>query len=371
MRTLTFRLVAAHGAFFLLLILAVGVGTCTSHSVSSASSGEFCSDTFAGGASGPVGAGGFGGGGAGGGGSGNPPPMDVCPTGPLPSTPCSPSACNTGSLCLSSLDQSSATVFGLRMAQLTLELPTALTEGATAQVLSSAMLPALPTCNVDGTGTFSWLLRFDTGAGTLTTGGARPVADPSAGYAFDEETIVADATTSFQVAPVLLTSTVTPECAFASTAADVVMPAFLDPMGATSLLLPLHQVTFTNGRVSADNGCIGEYNASGLDPQNACQPDGMTPAFLDGANVSAFITLEEADHVIVTALSESLCVLLSGDPSTFGAPSGTVLRCTRAASGDILFKGDWCAATNEKATPGCEDAMRFSGAFAAIGVKIL
>ncbi len=46
-------------------------------------------------------------------------------------------------------------------------------------------------CNLDGSGTFSWLLQFDTTAGTLKTGGARPVAEPTTGYSFEEGMVAA------------------------------------------------------------------------------------------------------------------------------------------------------------------------------------
>ncbi len=303
-------------------------------------------------------------------GTGMPPPTDVCPVGPLPGSPCSPGspACGPGSLCLSNVDQSTATVFGLRMAQLDLTLPAAFTHGALPGLLATSMLPDDAACNLDGMGTFSWLLRFDTVGGTLTTGAAPAMTDPAAGFAFDDETIPSGST-SFHVAPAMLTAGVSPECAFTSSAGDVVLPVFADTSGSVALLLPLHQVAFTNGRLSADNGCIGRYDPQALDPSTGCKPNDPHPAFVDGADVAGFIVLEEADTVAVPPLDESLCALLADDPG-YVSPSNSGAVCKRAASGDILFKGDWCAATNAQATPGCADAVRFSGSFAAIGVKM-
>jgi hypothetical protein len=315
------------------------------------------------------------GGGAGIGGAGGAAPMDVCPTGSLPSLdPCTPSSpsCNVSSLCMAPIDQSSASVFGLRMAQLDVSLPVSFSHGAMQTTLASAVLPDDPTCNLVGNGTFSWLLQFDPAAGTLVTGGARPPSDPSAGYAFDDEMITSGAA-SFHVAKVMLEADETSTCAFSSSAADLVMPAFLDAAGANVMLLPLHQVTFANGRISADNGCIGRFDLAGLSlaSANTCQPNGPETSFVDGAGVSGFFVLAEADTVEVPVLGQSLCVLLSGDPQGYGDGATPVAHCKRDAAGDILFKGDWCAETNMKATPACEDALRFSAQFAAVGAKIL
>jgi hypothetical protein len=55
---------------------------------------------------------------------------------------------------------------------------------------------------------------IDKGAGTVKTGGAKPVADPTTGYAFDDETIGA-----FHVQPVSITTAVSPGSAFDTTLA--------------------------------------------------------------------------------------------------------------------------------------------------------
>jgi hypothetical protein len=374
MRTLPSR---SSPSRFVVLLLPFAVGVAQACSSSATDGGSFGSDAcntcgevddatggvFTSSSVGPGGAGGA---------FTMPPPMDVCPTGTLSQfAPCTPmnAACNVSSLCMASIDQSSAKVFGLRMAQLDVSLPAAFTTSPLAPMVESSILPDDTACDLLGTGTFSWLLQFNPTAGTLVTGGARPVADPTAGYSFDDETI-ASGSTSFHVASVTLSAEETPECAFSSSAADLVMPVFLDAAGASVMLLPLHQVGFDSGRISADNGCIGQYNAMGLDMANNCQPDGATRSFVDGASVSGFFVLEEADTVDVAMLGESLCVLLSGDAQSFGDGGTPIERCKRDASGNILFKGDWCEATNGKATPGCEDSLRFSAQFAAQGATI-
>ncbi len=147
------------------------------------------------------------------------------------------------------------------------------------------------------------------------------------------------------------------------------IPIFLDVAASSFVILPLKQVSFHDGKLSPERRCIGEYNADGLDPQNNCQSE--PPAILafdNAATLDAFITLEDADNVIVDALQQSLCVLLSGDAATYGN-GGSPSHCKRDANGKIVFAGDWCAATNQAATGACHDASRFNASFAASAVK--
>jgi hypothetical protein len=41
-------------------------------------------------------------------------------------------------------------------------------------------------------------------------------------------------------------------------------------------------------------------------------PDEATPAFIPGATLRAFISLNDADEVSMSTLNQSLCVLLTG-----------------------------------------------------------
>lgn len=361
------------GYFLLLLPLAAMLSpACHSGSVTDGGDETFgsdaceCCDDATGEFSGSGGSGGAGG-------TGGTAPMNVCPMGSVSAAaPCAPSsaACDLASLCLTPVSQSTASLLAFRMAQLDFTLPTALAAGPTRSTLAQAALPDDPTCNLFGTGTFSWLLQFDPSTGVLFTGGARPPADPSAGYSFDTETLDGGSA-SFQVAPAMLSASESAECAFSSSTADLVLPAFLDPAGTSVLVLPLHHVGFTNGRISLDNGCIGQFDPGGLDQNNACMPAGPGTTFADDATVSGFFVIAETDTVDVPSAGESLCVLLSGDPAGYGDGGSPVARCKRDASGNILFKGDWCSTTDAEATPGCEDALRFTATFAAQAVTIM
>ena len=74
--------------------------------------------------------------------------------------------------------------------------------------------------------------------------------------------------------------------------------------------------------------------------------------------------LEEADTVVVDAIGQSLCVILSGDAATYG-DGGTPTKCKRT-NGKINFQGDWCAASNNMA---CTDSAHLTANFSASGVK--
>ena len=265
------------------------------------------------------------------------------------------------------------TKFGLRMSELDVTSPMALTTGIVKNIVGGAVGLDLASCNLSGSATFSWLLQFDTTAMTLKTGGAKPVTDATKGYAFDDEMIM-QAGTNFHVQPITVMG-VSPDAtgAFTITAGqDLIVPIFLNATGTSVVLLPLHQARIKMGTLSSNNNCIGTYNAAGLDPANSCAPDATHPQFIDGGKLDGYITLEEADTVIVSAISQSLCVLLSGNASMYGMtqPGSSVEVCKRDANKTIVYQGAWCSTTNMAATATCADAEPFAGDFAASSVLI-
>lgn len=286
----------------------------------------------------------------------------------LPPSACTPAAPSCGadkSLCLSTTHAYGAPTFGLRIAHIALTAPKALTQGIVKSVFDGSTAPNQPACNLMGSATFNWLLRFDTAAGTLTTGAAKPVSSPGASYAFIHETLDL-AGSAFPVAPVVLSAPLDATCDISSSAGDVLLPFFQDAAATTFTLFPLRALRFFDTHVTPDHDCIGAYDAAHLSPADACLPDDQHPAFVDGGSFAAFISLEDADAVFVPPLSQSLCVLLSGDASTYGTNG----KCKRDANNVIVLQGDWCSATNQAATAGCADALRFAGSFAASGVAI-
>jgi hypothetical protein len=264
--------------------------------------------------------------------------------------------------CVALTDNRSAAVFGLRLSNLRLTAPPALSTGVISTVIASSIgldYAACPRSSSgasvfeDALGTFSWLLEIDTSKKTLKTGGALPVADPLAGYCFgDPARPAARAVT----APVSLGA----DGAFATSAGvDVVVPVYLDASGSSSLALPIRGLRF-EGTLSPDHNCIGSYNAKGLRPADGCAPDreaGLDP-FLDGGRLEGFITVADADATPISALQgESLCALIAGKDD------GKTPRHCPAGQ-----KGDWCSTTNTAG--GCADAFRLAGTFAASGIAI-
>jgi hypothetical protein len=299
------------------------------------------------------------------GGCSNPTPVG------LPSAPCTPTTSICGassSVCLATAHAHGAPQFGLRMAHIELTAPKSFTFGIVKSVFQSSATPNAPVCNFTGTATFNWLLRFDTTAGTLVTGAAKPVPDPSLGYGFVTGPVPLGGL-SFDIAPLTLSASLDSTCGVTTNAGDVRLPFYGDAAGNTFTILPLRSLRFFDTTVTPDHDCIGSYNATALSPSDACQPDDLHPLFVDGGHFESFISLEEADQILVGPLSETLCLLLTSDPANLGT-GGSPNKCKRDAGNQIVFKGDWCSATNQPASGGCADAVRFAGSFAASGVAI-
>ncbi|MBK8257521.1 MAG: hypothetical protein IPK82_33235 [Polyangiaceae bacterium] len=261
--------------------------------------------------------------------------------------------------CIAIVDNSGLSTFGLRMAQLTLEKPAALTNPVVAGLIESGVTMNLKDCNLTGDGTFSWILQFDKSTGKLKTGGAKPVDDPTTGYCFVNEMLGGQ-----QVSPIEVDATPDANGNFTvATGGDVVVPIFLGTT-ADFVLLPLRDAKLTDGTISADQNCIGSYNAEKLLPEDSCEPSGDVTRFTDAGSLDAYITLEDADAVIINSLKQSLCVLLTGDAGDGGDPK----KCSRDANGAIIAKGDWCSTTNS--ADGCQDAFKLGAKFAASAVKV-
>ncbi len=294
------------------------------------------------------------------------------PGGTLPPSACNPTAAQgcgvPPSVCLATVDAHAAPSFGLRVAQLTLSAPTIFTgTGVVSGVFQQAVEERLLACNLSGAGGLNWLLAFDTANGTLTTGAATPTGNPAPQpYAFLSGLLQAGSA-SFDVGPITLSAPVDTTCGFASSAGDVNLPIYqggADPIA----LLPLRSLRL-QAAVTPDHNCVGAFAPSALDPANGCVPYPGQQAFTDGGSLDAHISLEEADTVFVTPLSQTLCVLLSGDPAQYGDGQSPA-HCKRGAGNAIVFQGDWCSSTDQPAAAGCADAARFAGTFAASGTAI-
>ncbi|MFO0762659.1 MAG: hypothetical protein U0359_39845 [Byssovorax sp.] len=297
-------------------------------------------------------------------------PLDLCASGGLPESGCTPSAaeCRTStSRCLSMVGPTKGPVFGLRMSQITVTQPASIAEGLVPTLVSALSLPDRPACGIAGEGTLSWLLRFDLESRTLKTGGAAPPVNPAKGYAFFEGTIE-DQGKAHPIKPATLALDAAASCGFTTSAADLTIPMFTNAEGTKVVLVPLHQVSLA-GSLSGDLLCIGVFDPVSLE-RDCCVGTLENPPFREGGVAAGFFVLEEADTVSTGIAEASLCVVLSGNATEYGDGASPFARCKRDEQGHILFKGDWCAATNAPATDECADALRFSAKFAASGVPL-
>ena len=251
--------------------------------------------------------------------------------------------------CLALVDNAGMTQFALRMASQTFAKPAALSSGIVKTVLDGNVLLKLPACQLAGNGTFNLLFGFDVGVGKILVGGARPVADPTAGYTF-----LSDAIAGVLVRPAVADGKPDPTGHFETSPVDLIVPIFMDDAGVQTILLPLKSAVFA-GTLSSGHDCIGSAS---------CPAGAPAPTFTPGGTLQAHVTLEDADRSIVAALDESLCVLFGGDAT------GTNPKvCARDAQHRIVFQGDWCDATNIAGD--CGDSMEVSAAFAASAVKVV
>ena len=267
-------------------------------------------------------------------------------------------ACQGGA-CVALADNAGKTTFGLRMAQLTVTRPAALTNQLVQSIVGNGVLMNLEQCRLTGLGTFNWLLEFDTTSGMLRTGGALPRTDPRQGYCFLDEMVggfpVQPVTVAYQGDGGVLSADV----------GDIQVPIYTDLAATeTPILLPLKAARVTQATLSADNNCMGTYNAEGLLPPDRCLPSRDIPTFVEGAALEGHIILEDADQVLVEDLNQSLCVVLAGTDAQYNDNG----KCARDASGAILFKGDYCSTTGSDG--GCQDAVKLGATFAASAVDI-
>jgi hypothetical protein len=264
--------------------------------------------------------------------------------------------------CIALKDNATGSI-DLRIAQLTVSEPPVFSKGVVANIVANGVQMNLEECNLAGAGTFSWLLSFDPATSMVKTGGAKPVADPSTGYCFVNEML-----SGKQVSPVTVASGLMAGL-FQSNVNAINVPIYLDAAASNYILLPLHAVVLA-GTISADKNCIGKYNADTLDPQANCLAEPPNKlAFTNDGTLNSYISLEEADTIIVDALSQSLCVLLSGNAAMYG-DGGSPNKCKRDANMKIVYQGGWCGMTNTAATMGCADAEKFSAQYAASAVVV-
>jgi hypothetical protein len=272
---------------------------------------------------------------------------------------CAPGAACTDvqSECLALVDNSASAKPGLRIMHLDVLKPAALSNQFVLDLIRGGVLLNKTECYLDGKGTFTWLLEFDTAGGQLRTGGAPP-STPEEGYCFLSGELGGQT-----VDPIVVPVTIDGGSFEFTEGADVVVPIYLDEAGSSYVLLPLKKARIYDATISDDMNCIGKHNTAGLKTVDQCFSTLDNPAFISGGKLDGFITLEDADSVVIKELGATLCTILAGDDD--GADPA---KCIRDGAGAIAFKGDWCSTTDTAG--GCEDAVALGAEFAASAVKI-
>jgi len=293
------------------------------------------------------------------GGSGAAPSGNGCDPAAQPDCP----AASIASDCVALTDNSGKDQFALRLSQLSVTAPQVLTTPLVASIVSDGVTLNLEECNIKGgMGTFNMLTIFDKTADTLTLAGAFPEQNPADGYC-----IVNDPAN--EVEPITVKANLMPDGSFSTDSIDrIVVPIFLDLSGnlSSAVFLPLREGRITAGQLSDDQNCVGRFAVETLKPQFECVAD---PEYFEtAASLEGYITIEDADAVVVDQLSQSLCVLLSGDVATYGDGGDPIERCARDTNGDIVLTGDWCSTTNSAG--GCQDAFRLEATVASSAVTV-
>jgi len=311
-----------------------------------------------------------------GGGPGNFPASDCDPSDnscPALPTSCTidKTLCGDPATCLPMADNTGKTVLDFRLRRLFITAP----EHLAVNIIQNSVVDLgvnldAPTCGELGNGAFSWLLRADTTAGTIVTGGAPPSPDPfGIGYCFYNHTLAsADGGNSITVSPGQAKATFA-DGGFGSDPIPLLnVPIFLKPDAGASdpsnvVILPLRNAVLHDATISADGNCIGSFNGKALNGTcNVDDPSSCSKWHTAGA-IGAYITLEDSDKVFVTLTSATLCTLLTQSP-----PDPVTKGCARDAQGNIIAKGDYCSTT--AAPGGCQDSFWLSATFAGAAVKI-
>jgi len=298
---------------------------------------------------------------------------DTAETCTAPSPACPVAPCNATSPCLAMADNTGKATDDLRLRKLNVTAPSALAQHFIQAGVIDDGVNLDNTCGEQGTGSFSWLARFDTTNNKLTTGGAPPSDDPfNTGYCFVNQTIG-----GLQVAPVTVAMTQATDGTWTSAVIPkLYVPIYINGDPNNVVVLPLSQAKVQGVRLSADGqsvggvgNCIGSYNPDGVAAPTtaglcADQDPSSCERWRTYGSLGGFITLKEANAVNVVTLGKSLCVLLTNGTST--ADGGT--QCATNPDGSVTATGDFCSTTDSPG--GCADSYWLAAAFAASAALI-
>lgn len=271
-----------------------------------------------------------------------------------------------GNECMAKADFSSSDVTQLRLSSHQVKSPTELAAPFMQDtVITKKSTLFEPDCNLNGFGQFNFLLEVDTAQKQITLGGGVPqkLVGPSIdGTCWADFT---DPTSSLKVERKTASYTEAADGTLKAQLDFFVMPIFTEDLVDKYALVPLHAVTLS-AKLSADKNCIGRYAAERLSKDSSCEAAEGEFAWDPAGRYEGYITVAEADSVMVHSLGKTLCVVLTGDPTKWEGPNHDCQSSEAAATG--LPKGDWCAATNS--ADGCQDSWKLVIDFAAQAIDI-
>ena len=265
-------------------------------------------------------------------------------------------------------------IYNFRMEALHVILPISLTNPLLQnEALTAGVTPNVPLCGneheLDGTaaphaGGFNWLISLDSSKRTIKTGGALPVSNPYAtGYCFLNKEYG-----GIQVAPVNLDAVIssadnTGAITFSSTQGTEVLnvPIFVTatmPTDANTIILPIQGAQFHDVTISPDGNCVGDINQAWYcHGTSSCSDNDLNacPKWYTGGAFGGYMTLADADKIVLQTAGESLCAALVEESQP---------NCTSAD----LTKGDYCSTS--KKVGDCKDSVWVAATFAANAVTI-
>ncbi|MFO0569825.1 MAG: hypothetical protein U0263_29515 [Polyangiaceae bacterium] len=274
-----------------------------------------------------------------------------------------------GNDCMAKADFSAADVTQLRMTSHQVASPTALAAPFVQDaIITKKSTLYEPKCNLDGSGQFNFLFQVDTVKKEVVLGGGVP--QTLLGPALDGTCWAEfkDATSGLEVKQYTAPYTES-EGTLTAELDSFVMPIYLEDKATpeSAVLVPLHKMKFS-ATLSADKNCVGRYAHETLDKGLLCQPGDGEFAWQKGGTYEGYVTVEEADQVMVVSLGETLCVVLSGDTAKWKGTNQDCKTSKGFASSGALPKGDWCSTTNSAG--GCQDSWRLVIDFAAQAIDI-
>jgi hypothetical protein len=275
-----------------------------------------------------------------------------------------------GNECMAKADFSAADVTQLRLTSHQVQSPTALAAPFVQDsVITKKSALAEPECNLDGLGEFNLLTQVDTTKKEITIGGGVPQALVGPATSGTCWAVFTDPVSKLDVKQVTATYT---ESAGEISAKfpSFVMPIYVEDKFTpeSAVLVPLHEMELEM-KLSADKNCVGRYAADKLDPSLSCAPGEGEFAWEPAGTYQGYITVEEADRVMVVSLGETLCVVLTGDVKKWkGTPEPSCKSSQGYKDTGGMPKGDWCSTTNSAG--GCQDSWKLVIGFSAQAIDI-